>query len=84
MAQWVKALGAKSDGPSLIPGSLMEEGENQLHTEAMTCSPYPDIINKCKANILSRTFLLILLLIVSLCMQDGTVFLFLLPISPAT
>lgn len=61
MTQWVKVLGAKPGGPSLIPGGLMEEGENQLHTDAMTCSPYPDIINKCKANILSRTLLLMFL-----------------------
>lgn len=61
MTQWVKVLGAKPGGPSLIPGSLMEEGENQLHTDAMARSPYPDIINKCKANILSRTFLLMFL-----------------------
>lgn len=40
---WVKVLGAKPDGPSLIPGTLMEEGENQLFTDAMASSPYPYI-----------------------------------------
>lgn len=42
---WVKVLGAKPDDPSLVPGTLTEEGENQLYMDAMANSSYP-YINK--------------------------------------